>query len=53
MKTLEILEAARNWKAIDRSDNYRHPDGSKDGGFPFTDAELLAKYRSAFKDVIK
>jgi hypothetical protein len=47
------LDAARNWKPIDRHDDYRDPSGSKDGGFPFVDADLLAKYRSAFKDVIK
>lgn len=48
-----MLEAAKNWKPIERSDNYRDPEGSKDGGFPFTDADLLGRYRAAFKDVVK
>jgi hypothetical protein len=53
VKTLQVLDAARNWKPIDRDDNYRHPEASKDGGFPFVDAELLSRYRAAFKDIVK
>ena len=35
-------------------DDYRIKEGAaKDGGFPLDDAEILAKYRSAFKDVVK
>jgi hypothetical protein len=35
-------------------DDYRIKEGAaKDGGFPLDDAEILAKYRSALKDVVK
>jgi len=34
-------------------DDYRMPDAHKDGGFPLNDAAVVAKYRGAFKDIMK
>ena len=34
-------------------DDFRHPDAHKDGGFPLNDAEVIGKYRNAFKDIVK
>ena len=52
-RALEIVEEARNLKPLDLSDDYRTPDAHKDGGFPLDDAQVIAKYRNAFKDVVK
>ena len=49
----QVLEMARNFKPNERTDVYRVPDASKDGGFPFSDPAIVNKYRAAFKDVIK
>lgn len=38
---------------MERSDDYRAPDAWKDGGFPLNDPEVLGKYRTAFKDIVK
>lgn len=35
------------------NDDYRASDAHKDGGFAFDDQAILAKYRSALKDLIK
>ena len=37
----------------DLRDDFRHPDAHKDGGFPLNDAEVIANYRNAMKDIIK
>ena len=52
-KRKEILDLARNFKTIDRSDDWRQPDAAKDGGFPLNDPVVLNRYRTAFKDVVK
>jgi hypothetical protein len=50
----EILKKAREFVPIDLHDDYRLKEGThKDGGFPLDDAEILSKYRQAFKDVVK
>lgn len=47
-----IIEMARKFKPhTDLSDDYRLPGVHKDGGFPLTDAAVLERYRSAFKDI--
>jgi hypothetical protein len=43
---------ARNWKPIERNDDYRAPDAAKEGGFILNDPEVLAKFRSALRDLI-
>lgn len=48
-----MLQLAKNWKPIDREDDWRQPDSWKDGGFPLNDPEVLGRYRTAFKDVVK
>ena len=35
------------------SDDFRHPEAHKDGGFPLNDAAVIGKYRNAFKDIVK
>ena len=47
-----IFEMARNWKPIERNDDYRAPDAAKEGGFILNDPEVLAKFRSALRDLI-
>ena len=50
----KIREDAQNFKPIeDLSDDFRMPDAHKDGGFPMNDPAVLAKFRNAFKDVLK
>ena len=42
------------WEPIkDLTDDFRHPDSHKDGGFPLNDAAVIGKYRNAFKDIVK
>lgn len=48
----EILDLARNWKPIDKHDDYRAPDAAKEGGFILDDPVVLTKFRSALKDLI-
>lgn len=48
-----IIQLAKDFKTIDRTDDYRHPDAWKDGGFALNDPEVLGRYRTAFKDVVK
>ena len=50
----EILQLAIDFKPhTDLTDNFRLPGVHKDGGFPLDDAEVLGRYRSAFKDIAK
>lgn len=49
----QIIELARNFKTIERIDDWRQPDVAKDGGFPLNDPVVLNRYRTAFKDVVK
>lgn len=50
----EYLQRAREWKPLDLHDDFRIKEGAhKDGGFPLDDAEVLAKYRQAIKDIVK
>ena len=45
---------ALEWSPVeDLSDDFRHPDAHKDGGFPLNDAAVIGKYRNAFKDIVK
>lgn len=39
-------------RPVQRNDDYRQADVARDGGFNLDDAALLAKYRSAFKDLL-
>ena len=41
------------FRPLNHSDDYRASDVAKDGGFNLDDAAMLAKYRSAFKDLLK
>ena len=42
------------WAPIqDLTDDFRHPEAHKDGGFPLNDAKVIGKYRNAFKDIVK
>lgn len=50
---MEILELARNFQTVNRTDDWRQPDAHKDGGFPLIDPFVLNRYRTAFKDVVK
>ena len=52
-RQIELLQMAKEFKPSQLTDEYRDPEAAKDGGFPFTDAELIARYRNAFKDVAK
>ena len=52
-RQLELLNLAKEFQPSKLTDEYRDPEAAKDGGFPFTDAELIARYRNAFKDVVK
>ena len=47
-----IIEKAKNWKPIDRHDDFRAPDAANEGGFILDDPVVLAKFRSALKDLI-
>ena len=47
------MELARNFKIVSMDDDFRPPDVYKDGGFALDDKEVLNKYRSALKDLIK
>ena len=51
----KILDAAKNFKPSERTDQFRSSENSvaKDGGFALDDPVLLAKFRSALKDLIK
>lgn len=48
----EILEQALNFRTIERNDNFRVDNVAKGGGFDLDDVAVLAKYRSAFKDLL-
>ena len=48
-----VMEVVRNFKGINRYDDYRLPEAYKDGGFALTDPIILSKYRSAAKEIIK
>jgi hypothetical protein len=50
---LKILESAKRFKPLTRTDDYRVQDAFKDGGFSLTDAAIVAKYRQAGKEIIK
>ncbi len=48
------LALAKKWEPYtDLNDDFRHPDAHKDGGFPLNDAEVIGRYRQAFKDIVK
>lgn len=47
-----IIQAARDWKAIDLHDDFRAPEAAKVGGFALDDPVVLAKFRNALKDLI-
>jgi len=49
----QIFDLVKNFKGSELTDDYRVPSAAKEGGFPLDDAEVLAKYRQAFKDVVK
>lgn len=51
-RAAHIIENAKNWKPIDRHDDFRAPDAAKEGGFILDDPVVLAKFRSALKDLI-
>lgn len=51
-KAARIIELARKWKPIDRHDDFRAPDAAKEGGFILDDPVVLAKFRSALRDLI-
>ena len=51
-KTEEILSVAKEFKFFPRSDEFRAEDMARDGGFALTDAEAIAKFRNAGKDII-
>lgn len=40
------------YRTIERNDDFRAVDVARDGGFDLNDAAMLAKYRSAFKDLL-
>ena len=47
-------QLALDWRPFeDIKDDFRHPEAHKDGGFPLNDAEVIGKYRNAFKDIVK
>ena len=48
-----ILDLAKNFRTVNRTDDWRQPDAWKDGGFPLNDPVVLGRYRTAFKDVVK
>ena len=49
-----IRTMVQQWRPItDLTDDFRHPDAHKDGGFPLNDAAVIGRYRSAFKDIVK
>lgn len=50
---LKILENAKRFKPLTRTDDYRVQDAYKDGGFALTDAAIVAKYRQAAKEILK
>ena len=43
---------AKNWKPIERNDDYRDLMAWKDGGFPLNDQEAITKFRNAFKHLL-
>ena len=43
---------AKNWMPINRHDDYRAPDAANEGGFILDDPVVLAKFRSALRDLI-
>lgn len=49
----DYAEKARNWKPINKSDDYRDENAWKDGGFPLNDQEAMTKFRNAFKHILK
>ena len=46
------LEKAKNWKPLASTDDYRCDSAYKSGGFPLDDAEVINKYRAAFKGLL-
>ena len=41
------------FRIVDKTDDFRASELSKEGGFPLDDEEVLNKFRTAFKDLIK
>lgn len=52
-KTREAIGMAKKIKPVKRDDDYRIPDTSSSGGFALTDQEIINRYRSVAKEVIK
>lgn len=52
-KQEESLDKARSFKPIQRYDEYRAPDAYKEGGFPMVDKEVINKFKTCFKEIIK
>lgn len=47
-------QIALDWVPVEGlTDDFRHPDAHKDGGFPLNDAAVIGRYRAAAKDIIK
>ena len=51
-KAEKIIAMAKQWKPINRHDDYRAPDAANEGGFILDDPVVLAKFRSALRDLI-
>ena len=52
-RMLEMLELAKNFKPSQRKDDYRAEDACKEGGFALVDPEIVARYRTAAKHMVK
>ena len=51
-RAAQIIAMAKNWMPINRHDDYRAPDAANEGGFILDDPVVLAKFRSALRDLI-
>jgi hypothetical protein len=51
-KFIHVNLRKKFFRLIQRSDDFRAVNVARDGGFNLDDAVLLAKYRSAFKDLL-
>ena len=49
----QIEQTIANFRGLELHDEYRTPDAYKDGGFGLNDPVIVAKYRSAGKEIIK
>lgn len=46
------LNKAYHFQCLLLTDDYRHPDAHRDGGFALNDTAVINKYRTAFKNLI-